>query len=113
MIHGAANTASLFATVRPLLVALGDESRQAIMVALLDASEPLNVGAIAARVSLSQPAASHHLKLLKDAGVLVVLRRGQQRLYSPTTGPVYEPIKDLLAAIDACLPHPTGPEEQA
>lgn len=52
-----------------VFVALGDEHRQRILL-LFDRGERLNVGQIAAVSTLSRSAVSHHLKVLKDAGVL-------------------------------------------
>ena len=61
------------------LVALGDPTRQGIVVAL--SRERLNVGELAARFPLSRPAMSHHLKVLADAGLLVRERQGRERVY--------------------------------
>lgn len=61
------------------LIALADGTRQEI-VGLLS-RERLNVGQLAERLSLSQPAVSHHLKILAGAGVLKQERRGRERLY--------------------------------
>jgi DNA-binding transcriptional ArsR family regulator len=48
--------------------ALGDETRQAIVLML--AAGPLSVGALAARLPVTRSAASQHLKVLKDAGLV-------------------------------------------
>lgn len=52
-----------------VFVALGDEHRQRILL-LFERGERLNVGQIAAVSTLTRSAVSHHLKVLKDAGVL-------------------------------------------
>jgi ArsR family transcriptional regulator len=49
--------------------ALGDEHRQRILLTF-EKGERLNVGQIVAVSTLSRSAVSHHLKLLRDAGVL-------------------------------------------
>ena len=49
--------------------ALGDEHRQRILL-LFDRGERLNVGQIAEVSTLSRSAVSHHLKILREAGVL-------------------------------------------
>src|SRR5437762_10471384 len=62
-----------------VLIALGDQTRQDILVAL--SGERLNVGQLAARFPLSRPAISHQLKVLADAGLLVRERQGRERVY--------------------------------
>src|SRR5881628_3734210 len=62
-----------------ILVALGDQTRQEIVVAL--SRERLNVGQLAERFPLSRPAISHQLKVLSDAGLLVRERQGRERVY--------------------------------
>jgi len=50
------------------------------MLRLVIASEQ-PAGELARRVGLSQPAASQHLKVLRDAGLVVVRIDGPRRLY--------------------------------
>ena len=59
--------------------ALGDPNRRAI-VELLGHGER-SVGAIAASLPISRPAVSRHLRLLKEAGLVVEEARGTRRLY--------------------------------
>jgi DNA-binding transcriptional ArsR family regulator len=59
--------------------ALGDPHRRAI-VELLGGGER-SVAAIAAALPISRPAVSRHLRLLKDAGLVVEQARGTRRLY--------------------------------
>jgi DNA-binding transcriptional ArsR family regulator len=51
--------------------------------ALLDAlrTGPLPVGELARRTGLSQPNTSRHLRIMRDAGVVVSRAAGQRRLY--------------------------------
>ncbi len=65
--------------VSRFLVALGDPTRQKIIMVL--SREALNVGQLTARFPLSRPAMSHQLKVLTDAGLLVQERHGRERLY--------------------------------
>jgi DNA-binding transcriptional ArsR family regulator len=60
-----------------VFVALGDEHRQRILLTF-ERGEELNVGAIAAVSTLSRPAVSHHLKILRQAGVLTSEKRGKE-----------------------------------
>lgn len=52
-----------------VFTALGDEHRQRILL-LFGKGERLNVGQIAEVATLSRSAVSHHLKILREAGVL-------------------------------------------
>jgi ArsR family transcriptional regulator, arsenate/arsenite/antimonite-responsive transcriptional repressor len=52
-----------------VFTALGDAHRQRILL-LFEAGERLHVGQIAAVATLSRSTVSHHLKILREAGVL-------------------------------------------
>lgn len=102
---------ALFARSRPLLLALGDERRQAIVALLIGGSRALSVQEIATGIALSQPAASHHLKILREAGLLTVERRGTQHLYSLNTdryADVLAPLRNLVDTIIDCAPPDRG-----
>ena len=60
--------------------ALAAPQRQEILRLVRD--EPRSVGDIAAHCGASQQAVSHHLQVLKDAGLVDVRRDGQRRLYA-------------------------------
>ena len=60
-----------------VFVALGDEHRQRILLTF-EKGERLTVGQIAEVVTLSRPAVSHHLKILRQAGVLDAQREGRE-----------------------------------
>lgn len=60
--------------------ALADPTRQAILELLARRGE-LPAGDIAAQFDVSPPAVSQHLKALRVAGLVLVERRGQQRIY--------------------------------
>lgn len=62
------------------LEALGDPTRRAIVEQLR--RRPLPVGQLAARLPVSRPAVSQHLKVLKDAGLVSERKLGTRRVYS-------------------------------
>jgi DNA-binding transcriptional ArsR family regulator len=66
------------------LTALGDPTRRAIFERL--AAGPLPVGELADGLPVSRPAVSQHLKVLKDAGLVVDRRDGTRRLYQLDPG---------------------------
>ncbi|MBV9120412.1 MAG: winged helix-turn-helix transcriptional regulator [Chloroflexi bacterium] len=59
--------------------ALGDPNRRAIVELL--AAGGCSVQEIADRLPISRPAVSRHLKLLKDAGLVIDSTRGTRHLY--------------------------------
>ena len=59
--------------------AIAHPGRRAMLRLVLD--RELGVGEIAERVGLSQPAASQHLKVLRDAGLVRGRVDGRRRLY--------------------------------
>jgi DNA-binding transcriptional ArsR family regulator len=65
------------------LRALADENRRTILFLVRDA--PLAVGDIAARVDVTQQAVSHHLGVLKKAGLVNETRDGTRHLFAVRT----------------------------
>jgi DNA-binding transcriptional ArsR family regulator len=59
--------------------ALGDPTRRAIFERLAD--RPRAVGELARELPVSRPAVSQHLKVLKDAGLVVDRHAGNRRIY--------------------------------
>ena len=59
--------------------ALGDPTRRAIFECLVD--RPRAVGELAREFPVSRPAVSQHLRVLKDAGLVVDRHAGKQRIY--------------------------------
>ena len=59
--------------------ALGDPQRRAILALLGDGGR--SVGEMAERLPISRPAVSRHLRLLKEAGLVVEEPRGTRRIY--------------------------------
>lgn len=62
------------------LSVLGEAARLSIVVYLMD--KPASVGEITEFLGMSQPAISHHLRLLKDARILKAEKKGKQVYYS-------------------------------
>jgi DNA-binding transcriptional ArsR family regulator len=62
-----------------MMTVLGDPTRQAIFDRLSDGPRP--VGELAAELPVSRPAVSQHLKVLKEAGLVVDRAAGNRRIY--------------------------------
>jgi ArsR family transcriptional regulator len=60
--------------------ALADDTRQKIMA--LCCCERVSVNDIVSKLDVAQPTVSHHLKILKNAGLVKSERRGKQVLYT-------------------------------
>ena len=78
------------------LTALGDPTRRAIFESL--AERPQAVGELADDLPVSRPAVSQHLKVLKDAGLVIGRAAGNRRIYH------VDP--DGVGALRAYLEHP-------
>jgi DNA-binding transcriptional ArsR family regulator len=76
------------------LTALGDPTRRAIFERLAD--RPRAVGELASDLPVSRPAVSQHLKVLKDAGLVVDHAVGTRRIYRLDP----DGLRDLRAYLD-------------
>lgn len=71
-----------FKMYRKVFIALGDETRQQIFIVLLEHDTVgMRVPEITERTHLSRPAVSHHLQILKDAGLIDMHRVGTKNYY--------------------------------
>lgn len=66
--------------MNPLFKALNDPTRREILEILKDTD--LNAGEIADHFKISKPSISHHLDLLKRAGLITGIKEGQFINYS-------------------------------
>jgi DNA-binding transcriptional ArsR family regulator len=62
------------------LQALADPTRRALLERIADG--PSTVGGLVDRFPISQPAVSQHLRILRDARLVSVEKRGTRRVYS-------------------------------
>jgi DNA-binding transcriptional ArsR family regulator len=88
------------AASRDLLNALADPMRQDL-VQLLARGE-LNVGDIADKVTLSRPTVSHHLNLLRRAGLLRVRKQGREMYYRLDKSRIVATLQALLDSLTCC-----------
>lgn len=72
-----------FKQCRKILLALGDENRQHLILEMMQMGEcgGVRVDAITEKTNLSRPAVSHHLQILKDAGLIKMRREGTKNYY--------------------------------
>jgi DNA-binding transcriptional ArsR family regulator len=88
----------------PALKALADENRLAIALTL--AQSPSNVVELAGALGMGQTLVSHHLKTLREAGLVAVTPIGRSNVYSLCCEGVAEPVRHLarLAGLDVTEP---------
>ncbi len=77
------NLASDFEKCQKILVALGDENRQHMILEMMkmEKCSGVRVNEITERTHLSRPAVSHHLQILKNAGILKMRREATKNYY--------------------------------
>lgn len=90
----------LFADNLHIFSALGDPIRQRLMLLILDGSNR-TVAELAAEVGLARPTISHHLRVLKDAGILYSQKRGVHVYYQPAAGTYLRDLRQLVDCIEA------------
>ncbi len=74
--------------------ALNDPTRRAILELLKD--KDLTAGEIAEKFHITWPSVSHHLELLKHAGMVIAVKEGQYIYYSINTTVMDEMISWLM-----------------
>lgn len=72
-----------FKNCQKVLAALGDENRQHLILEMMKMRKcsGVRVGDITEKTHLSRPAVSHHLQILKDAGILKMRKEATKNYY--------------------------------
>jgi ArsR family transcriptional regulator len=95
---------SQFRLSAPILIALVDEARQKIIEKLAEAGEEgVNVTDLSDGSELSRPAISHHLKVLKDAGLVATRKQGTQVFYRLQLSSKMERLVGLKNAVETLI----------
>lgn len=81
-----------------VFTALGDEHRQRILL-MFQAGEELTIKDVVDRVPLSRTAVSHHLRVLRDSGVLRAEKRGRDVYLLPNPQLVLQALEGLRSYI--------------
>lgn len=73
----------LYNRARPIMTTLGDETRQQILLTLIETGGTggIRVGDIQKRSHVSRSAVSHHLKILLKNGIIRMRREGTKNYY--------------------------------
>jgi len=79
----------------PVMKALSDENRLAILLAV--AQQDRSVTELTTATGLAQTLVSHHLKSLRDNGLVTVTAHGRSNVYSLCCAAVADPLETLAA----------------
>jgi ArsR family transcriptional regulator, arsenate/arsenite/antimonite-responsive transcriptional repressor len=90
-----------FAKCAPLFHALGEPARQRIILVLAEHPE-MNVGTLTGQVKLSRPAVSHHLRVLKTAGLVRLRRQGTENFYALEIDAALVLLTRFVGEVEAC-----------
>lgn len=90
-----------FQNCRSAFTAIGDETRQLILQVLLESDlSGIRVGEIALKTHLTRPSVSHHLQILKEAGIVAMRKEGTKNYYYLSVqGTQWKAIADLVNLI--------------
>lgn len=88
-----------YKTLVGVFKALSDESRQKILLALEEKGE-LRVSQLVERFGIAQPTVSHHLGVLRNAGLVNDRREGQHVYYSVNRRWLADCCGDYLSRFD-------------
>lgn len=89
-----------FTAQAELLKALANPYRLKIIATIVGSEDPVCVCDLTDGLPIRQSSVSHHLAILRDAGILVSERRGTWAFYSIAPGVRAR----VLAAVDAAIP---------
>ncbi len=89
-----------FRSCAPYLTTLADEVRQKILLILAESgTDGMDVQDITSKTHLSRPAISHHLKILKDTGMIISHKKGTQVYYFIYIQKTLEALEDLITTV--------------
>lgn len=90
--------------------AIADPVRRQILERLRE--QPARAGAIASRFTISRPAISRHLRILRESGLVTDTATGRQRIYRIDPTPLRE-IADWIATFEIAAMSELGSESRA
>ena len=83
---------------------MSDEYRQQLIMDIAEAGrEGINVSNLSAKSNLSRPAISHHLKVLKDSGLIKPKKLGTQIFYQLNLSENFKTVSELITSMENIL----------
>lgn len=100
---------------RGALTAIGDETRQLILLTLLQSDlNGIRVGEIAQKTHLTRPSVSHHMQILKEAGIVNMRKEGTMNFYYISAEESrWKSIVDLINLVYEGIRHIENPPEDS
>jgi DNA-binding transcriptional ArsR family regulator len=94
------------ATTADVFNAIAEPRRRQVIGVLADGRE-YAVGEVVVRMRMSQPAVSKHLGVLREVGVVSVIKRGQHRMYRLNAAKL-KPVHDWVKMFERYWTHQIG-----
>jgi DNA-binding transcriptional ArsR family regulator len=94
------------ATTAEVFNAITEPRRREVIAVLADGME-YAVGEVVVRLRMSQPAVSKHLGVLRKAGVVSAIKRGQHRMYRLNAAEL-KPVHDWVKTFERYWTHQLG-----
>ncbi len=83
-----------------MISAIADKTRLQILFTI--GGKSMCVNEITALFNLSRPAVSHHLKVLKNNGLVFSEKKGQEIYYTQAKKNIVKRLRDLADVLDCC-----------
>ena len=97
-------TLKTFNSCVPFFIAMSDEYRQQLIMDIAETGrEGINVSNLSAKSKLSRPAISHHLKVLKDSGLIKPKKVGTQIFYQLNLSENFKIVFELINSMENIL----------
>ena len=97
-------TLKTFNSCVPFFIAMSDEYRQQLIMDIAEAGrEGINVSNLSAKSKLSRPAISHHIKVLKDSGMIKPKKIGTQIFYQLNLSENFKTVSELITSMENIL----------
>lgn len=102
-----------FQDCRRAFTAIGDETRQLILLVLLQSDlSGVRVGEIAEKTHLTRPSVSHHLQILREAGIVSMRKDGTKNYYYISADETrWRALSDLVNLVYESVLHIGGGEQ--
>lgn len=96
-----------FQNCQNAFTAIGDKTRQLILFVLLESDlAGIRVGEIARKAHLTRPSASHHLQILREAGIVNMRKEGTKNYYYISARQTqWRAMADLMELVCRSLPY--------
>ena len=94
-----------FSACQKILTVFGDEVRQRLLLLMLESNpDGVRVADISDKMKLTPPAVSHHMQILKDAGVVHCRKKGKYMYYFlDSSGKDIDKLLELFAQMKEML----------